>query len=93
MVHVLVKQTVKDFNTWKKGFLDHADARKAAGSSGGILYVNPKENNQVFILFEWDNIENMKKFMESDEIKAEMKKFSAGAPEISVMNKITEFQS
>ena len=91
MVHVLVKQKVKDYNTWLGGFNGHNDARKSAGQIKGSVYANPKDNNEVFILFEWDNIENMHNFMNSDELKSVMKEFSASPPEVTVMEKKSDF--
>lgn len=49
MVHILAKQKVKNFYEWKIGFLEHDDARKAAGSSNGVVFVNPNVGHNLVL--------------------------------------------
>jgi heme-degrading monooxygenase HmoA len=66
MAHVLIRQKVQDYNTWKTNFDDGAeDHRKAAGSKGGYVFRDVDDPNVVSILLEWDNLENLNKFMGS----------------------------
>ena len=91
MVHIFLKQKINDYNTWKDGFTGHNDARKAAGQTNATVFVNPEDENQVFILLEWDSMENAQKFMSSPELKEAMKNSGASPPEVTPMKKTMSF--
>ena len=55
MVFILAKQKVKNFDEWKNGFLGLSDSRKSAGASNSNVYINPNDNTEVVIFFEWDS--------------------------------------
>lgn len=73
MVHVLVKHKVKDYNKWKSVFDKNSELRKAGGEKGVRLFHNIDKPNDTVIILEWDNIENARKFYESEELKKSMK--------------------
>jgi heme-degrading monooxygenase HmoA len=73
MAHLLVNHRVEDYNKWKLAFDDHASYRSKNGSRGGKVFRNLNELNEVFVLLEWDNLENAKKFIQSDQTKEVMK--------------------
>lgn len=90
MIHVLViHHKVEDYTKFKA----HFDAQKTKGKEGGILsyqmFHKVEDLNDFVFLFEWDNIENFKKYAESPEFRQEQK--DAGLidqPEIYILNKI-----
>jgi quinol monooxygenase YgiN len=65
MIHVLVHLTVKDFQAWKKMFDGNAVARRNAGSLGGHVFPTLGDQNEVFILYEWDTPEHAREFFQS----------------------------
>lgn len=83
MVHLLVHHKVEDYKKWKPFFDGHASARSEGGSRGGKVFRNASNPNEIFILLEWDNLANAKKFSQSDKLKEVMKNAGVvGMPEI-----------
>ena len=74
MANLLVHNQVEDYNKWKLIFDEHASFRSQMGSKGGKVFRNKENPNDIFILFEWDSIENAQKFSQSDNLKEIMKK-------------------
>lgn len=73
MAHILVHHKIEEFNKWKSAFDDHSSFRAANGSSGGKVFRNADDPNDLFILLEINSIENGKKFAQSDGLKEAMK--------------------
>lgn len=83
MAHFLVHHKVEDYKTWKTVFDSHSSFRSEAGSLGGKVFCNSDDSNEVFVLLEWNSLENAQKFAQSDGIKEAMKKAGVvGMPEI-----------
>ena len=74
MAYLLVRHKVNDFAKWKSGFDAHGSTRKKSGSNGGHLFRNAEDPNEVIILFRWDNLENARKFTDSEDLKQVMEK-------------------
>ncbi len=72
MAHLLIRHKVKDYPAWKKVFDGFIDTRRAGGEkSYQILHTDDDSNNLVSI-FEWNSLENAKKFTSSSELKEAM---------------------
>lgn len=83
MAHMLVHHKVEDYNKFKPVFDMHTTARSEAGAKGGRVFCNVNNPNEVFVLLEWDNLENAQKFAQSNTIKEAMKNAGViGMPEI-----------
>jgi len=78
MVNVIVRHKVEDFGKWKPLYDEHASARKEAGCQSDQVLQNGDDSNDVAVAFDWDNLENFKKFSESDDIKEVMQKSRCG---------------
>ena len=74
MANLLVHHQVEDYEKWKPIFDGHASFRSQMGSKGGRVFRSNENPNNIFILFEWDSIENAQKFSQSDNLKEIMKK-------------------
>lgn len=74
MVYVLVEHKVKDYEKWKPVFDEHGTFRKAGGGKESNLFRNIDDPNETVIIFEWDTIENARKFFESENLKNIMQK-------------------
>ena len=82
MAHLLVHHKVEDYNKWKPFFDEHASFRSQNGCKDGKVFRSTNNPNEIFILFEWDNIANAQKFAQSDNLKEIMKKAGViGMPE------------
>ncbi len=83
MAFLLVRHNVKDYETWKPFFDEHSSTRAEEGSKGGKIFRSADDPNELFILLEWDNIENAKKFAQSEKtIEAVQKAGIVGNPDI-----------
>ena len=86
MVHILVRHKVADYNRWKEAFDSHLNARKRAGETGFRLFHNVEDMREIFLLVDWQSIEEARKFMTSDELRDAMAKAGVmGAPEVQYL--------
>jgi heme-degrading monooxygenase HmoA len=83
MAHILVHHKVADYGKWKPVFDSHASFRSQNGSKGGTVFQNANDPNDVFILLEWESLESLQKFSQSDNLKEAMKESGVvGMPEV-----------
>jgi heme-degrading monooxygenase HmoA len=83
MAYILVKHTVKNYETWKPIFDEHGATRKAAGSKSTQVLRNTANPNEVVILMGWDTVANAQKFAGSEDLKATMQRAGVeGRPEV-----------
>jgi len=80
MPYLLVQHTVEDYDKWKSVFDEHATARKAAGSKGGVILRNADNPNQVTILLEVDNLVDAQAFAGSDDLRETMQRAGVTRP-------------
>ena len=69
MVYVLAKLKVESYAKWKTFFDKRSTTREESGSREAHLFRNSEDQNEVLILFDWDNMENAQKYMESDNLR------------------------
>ena len=87
MAHLLVRQKVEDYAKWKAAFDADAAVRAPNGSKGGHIFQSASDPNEVFILLQWDTMENLREFTQSAELKARMQRAGVvGQPEIYFLN-------
>jgi heme-degrading monooxygenase HmoA len=83
MAHVLVHHKVADYAKWKPVFDKHSSIRAQNGSRGGKVFRNVSNPNDLFLLLEWDTLENAQKFSQSENLKEAMQDAGVeGIPEI-----------
>lgn len=91
MAHFLVHHKCEDFTKWKNAFDNHSSMRAQHGSKGGKVFQSANNPNELFVLLEWDSIENAQKFAQSDSIKEAMKNAGVvGMPEIYFVEEAAE---
>ena len=87
--HLLGRQKVKDYAQWKKVFDEGASSRIAAGSDKGHIFVSADDPNEVFILLRWDDMDKMRQFAQSDELRQAMERAGVeGRPEIYFLDEV-----
>jgi quinol monooxygenase YgiN len=71
MAYVLGIFQVKDFAEWKSAYdiEDAAAMRKAAGMKSYQLFHSEDDPNKVVHLSQWDNTDDARKFLQSEELK------------------------
>ncbi|MCW9064826.1 MAG: hypothetical protein OQJ78_00905 [Ignavibacteriaceae bacterium] len=72
MTQVLVKHKVQDYPVWKKVFDDFIDTRRAGGEKSYRILHPENDGNNLLAFFEWDNMDNARKFIASSELKEAM---------------------
>ncbi len=72
MSYMLVILKVEDYAKWKPVFDGHAATRKAGGSKGGHVFRSANDPNEVVILMEWDSLEKVRQFAQSDDLRKAM---------------------
>ena len=84
MIYVYVRHTVEDHATWRKGFDEHASARKAAGATDEANVMQTLDNpNEITAILGWSDVEKANAFIQSPELKEAMQKAGVtGPPEI-----------
>lgn len=91
MVYFLVKLKVKDFDKWKPVFHQSSSIRKKSGSLGGQVFHESNDPNSVSVLFEWNNIDNAKSFLTSEDLRKIMEKAGViGRPESIFLDKVED---
>lgn len=72
MPYLLIRHRVGDYATWKPGFDDHSDARRAAGSHSGRVLRNADDPSELFLLFEVVDLDRARAFVASDDTREKM---------------------
>jgi quinol monooxygenase YgiN len=89
MPYMLVHHQVSDFAKWKPSFDKHESTRKNSGSKSAQVFQNSENPSDVFILFEWDTVENAKKFGMSEDLKKTMEQAGVmGKPHIHFLKEV-----
>ena len=86
MNYVMIRHKVKDFKKWKAVYDAHGPARKGAGLKERCLLRNNKSRNDVWILFEANNLARAKAFCASADLRVAMKKAGVtGKPDLAIL--------
>ena len=83
MAQLLIKHKVKDYAAWKKVFDGFIETRRAGGEKSYKIMHPENDGNDLLAIFEWDNLENAKKFAGSSQLKQTMGNAGViGQPEV-----------
>lgn len=92
MAYVLVRHTVTDYAKWKPLFDQHGEIRQQFGIKGGNLFRVTNSPNEVVILFEIEDPDQARAFMQSDDLRDTMQRAGVtGSPEVLFLEKIEQF--
>jgi hypothetical protein len=84
MATMIVKHRVKDFESWKRVFLEMTPIRKRFGWRGHTVLQDATDPNLVTIINRVGSLDQAKAYGASPELRAGMEKAGvAGPPEIS----------
>jgi len=72
MAHLLIRHKVEDYSAWKKVFDGFIDTRRTSGEKSYQLFHPDDDPNNLVALFEWDTLNNAKKFVNGQELKEAM---------------------
>lgn len=83
MAYMFIRHSVKDYDAWKSVFDSVSDLRKRNGEKSYQILREDNGSSKVYALFEWDSLDNARKYAASPELKAAMERAGVtGKPEI-----------
>jgi heme-degrading monooxygenase HmoA len=86
MAYMLVRHNVQDYEAWKSVFDSVSDLRRRNGERSYQILREENGSNSLVALFEWDNLDNARKYAASSELKEAMQRAGViGKPEISFL--------
>lgn len=86
MPYLLIQHKTEDYAKWKATFDKVGPIRKAAGEKSYSICHVAGEPNNIVVLNEWDSMDNLQKFLQSDDLKATMKEAGVTEkPEINIL--------
>lgn len=87
----MVHHKVRDFAKWKPFFDRHESTRKTSGSKGAQVFQNVEDPTDVFLVMEWDSLENAKKFGMSEDLKKTMEQAGViGQPHVHFLQEVSK---
>jgi heme-degrading monooxygenase HmoA len=82
MAYFVTHFTVQDVATFKEVFAANAPVRKAHGSTGARLFHSTSHPNEVIALFEWEDLEQSRQFLQSPALRERLQQGGViGQPE------------
>jgi hypothetical protein len=91
MINVLVHHEVSDYPAWKAKFDSALDFRHQHGECSCRVFHSAGNVNDITLIFEWENLDQARTFMSSDELKARMAEAGVkGKPHVEFL---TEMQT
>ena len=89
MALVFIRHNIEDYPRWKKEFDGFVEKRRAGGERSVRIAHAVGEKNDLCLVFEWDNAANAKRFLDSPELAAAMKRAGVvGKPEMVIAEEL-----
>jgi heme-degrading monooxygenase HmoA len=83
MAYMFVRHSVQDYEAWKSVFDSVADLRRRSGEKSYQILRQENGSKELVALFEWDSLDNARKYAVSPELKEGMQRAGVtGKPEI-----------
>ena len=91
MAYVFAKHKVADYKVWKSIFDAFIETRRAGGEKSFQIFHQDNDPDNLYLMFEWDNLDNARKFMSSEDLKNTMRKAGVTeAPQIHFLNELAK---
>jgi heme-degrading monooxygenase HmoA len=88
MVYLIVQINVGNYDKWKSVYDERSAIRKENGSKEARVFRDSEDHNEVVILYDWDKIENAKKFFESEDVQKALQKSGGKIMDISYLDEV-----
>ncbi len=86
---MLVRHKVKDYVRWKSVLDGSIAMRKAGGEKSYQIFRTADDPNNLVVLFGWDNLDNARKFAQSEELREGMQEAGiADQPDIYFLDEV-----
>ena len=91
---MLVKIELQNFSLWKSIWDKEKTVRESYGCLSEKIYRNSVSDKEIFILTEWEDIEDAQEFGMSDDLRKSLGKSGGlGRPEVSFKDEISYYNS
>lgn len=91
MTYLLAQATVADFDAWKSSFDSNESIRTENGQRGYQTFRSLEDENEIVVLFDWDDQRDPREFFTSDEMRKRMAEAGVqGIPEMSAVELIDQ---
>jgi heme-degrading monooxygenase HmoA len=74
MATMFARATVQDYEAWKSVFDSMSGLRKKYGEESYRILRSENGSTELFVLFEWDNLENARRYATSSELREAMQR-------------------
>ena len=89
MPYVLAIHKVENYSRWKSGFDEAVAIRKAGGEKSYQIFRTVEDPNSLVLLFEWDSLDNARKYLQSKELQGAMQRTGViGRPDIYLLEEL-----
>ncbi len=90
MAYVLSRTRLKDYETWKAAFAgpEGRAARKAAGAKSWRIFRSQNDPNDITVLFEWNSLDNARKYYDTEAFRKKQPKVVLSDPEIFYLEEV-----
>ena len=89
MAFLIVHHKLEDYDKWKGVFDGHAPTRREFGSKGAQVLRSADDPNEVFVITEWDNTDDARRFAESPGLREVMQRAGVtGRPDLHFVEEV-----
>jgi heme-degrading monooxygenase HmoA len=88
MPYALVRLKVEDYAKWKLVFDQQGSPRKAGGSQGARIFRNADDPNELVILLQWDDLEKLRQFAQSEEPQVRQRAGATDQPDVYFLEEV-----
>lgn len=89
MINVLVHHKIADYPKWRAAFDAAMDFRHEGGERSCRIFRNAEDDNDLTLLFEWENGDLAQRYMHSAELQGKMKEAGVmGQPEVVYLSEM-----
>ncbi len=74
MATMFARGAVQDYEAWKSVFDSMSGLRKKYGEESYRILRQENGSTELFVLFEWDNLENARRYATSSELREAMQR-------------------
>jgi heme-degrading monooxygenase HmoA len=88
VAYVLIEHRVRDFETFRKVYVDDAERRERLGSQGGVVFRVADDPDNVIVMLQWDTVEHARDFAGSLELEQAMEwsTSNVATPRVTVLD-------
>lgn len=89
MPYVLVTQRVQNYPRWRRAFEDNAEAREESGSTGGHIFRDTDDREQITLFLAWDDLDAARRYLNSEVVEEELEAGQVeGSPQIRYLEEM-----